>query len=94
MSNTNYEQSAGSAPETVAEFDDPRRGFVGQLQHILHVNPAFVPADCAVGVNRRFWFVDRFALLFALCNDAHPSTSADCRHRRGGAKPRHSHSGN
>ena len=43
MSNTDYEQSAGSAPDAIAEFDNPRRGFVGQLQHILHVNPAFVP---------------------------------------------------
>lgn len=36
-------ESAASRSEAVAEFDDNRRGFVGQLQHILHVNPAFVP---------------------------------------------------
>lgn len=43
MSNTEYEQSAGDAPETVAEFEDPHRGLVGQIQHMLHVNPALVP---------------------------------------------------
>lgn len=43
MSSTDYEKSANAAPETVAEFEDTRRGLVGQLQHILHVNPAFVP---------------------------------------------------
>lgn len=43
MSSTDYEKSANAAPETVAEFEDTRRGFIGQLQHILHVNPAFVP---------------------------------------------------
>jgi len=43
MSSTDYEESAESAPETVAEFDDPHPGIVGRIQHILHVNPAFVP---------------------------------------------------
>lgn len=36
-------EAAASRIEAVAEFDDHRRGFVGQVQHILHVNPAFVP---------------------------------------------------
>lgn len=43
MSSADYEDSAGDAPETVAQFDDPNRGFVGRIQHVLHVNPAFVP---------------------------------------------------
>ena len=43
MSNTDYEQSAGGAPDAVAEFEDSHRGIVGQIQHILHINPALVP---------------------------------------------------
>ncbi|MEL7026818.1 MAG: ABC transporter permease [Pseudomonadota bacterium] len=43
MSSTDYEGSADTAPEAVAEFDDHNRGLVGRIQHILHVNPAFVP---------------------------------------------------
>jgi len=43
MASTDYDKSADNAPEAVAEFDDPHRGLVGQIQHILHVNPAFVP---------------------------------------------------
>ena len=43
MSSTDYEKSASAAPEAVAEFEDPNKGFIGRIQHILHVNPAFVP---------------------------------------------------
>ncbi|MEO1195574.1 MAG: ABC transporter permease [Pseudomonadota bacterium] len=43
MSSTDYEGSADTAPEAVAEFEDHNRGLVGRIQHILHVNPAFVP---------------------------------------------------
>lgn len=43
MSNGDYEEAATTAPEAVAEFEDHRRGFVGRLQHVLHVNPALVP---------------------------------------------------
>ncbi|MEL7113457.1 MAG: ABC transporter permease [Pseudomonadota bacterium] len=43
MSSTDYEGSAETAPEAVAEFEDHNRGLVGRIQHILHVNPAFVP---------------------------------------------------
>ncbi|MEM9341632.1 MAG: ABC transporter permease [Pseudomonadota bacterium] len=43
MSSTEYEKSAGPAPDKVAEFEDTRHGLVGRIQHILHVNPAFVP---------------------------------------------------
>jgi len=43
MSSTDYEKSASSAPDAIAEFEDTQRGLVGRIQHILHVNPAFVP---------------------------------------------------
>ena len=36
-------EAAASGSEAVAEFESNRRGFVGQLQHVLHVNPSFVP---------------------------------------------------
>ncbi len=42
-STESYEQAAVNSPETVAEFDEPHRGLVGQIQHLLHVNPALVP---------------------------------------------------
>lgn len=35
--------SADTADDGVAKFENPRRGFVGTLQHWLHVNPALVP---------------------------------------------------
>lgn len=38
-----YETAARAAPEAVAEFDDHHGGFVGRLQHLLHVNPSLVP---------------------------------------------------
>ncbi|MEL7343582.1 MAG: ABC transporter permease [Pseudomonadota bacterium] len=43
MSSTEYEKSASGGPDAVAEFDDPHRGFIGRLQHLLHINPALVP---------------------------------------------------
>ncbi|MEM7289065.1 MAG: ABC transporter permease [Pseudomonadota bacterium] len=40
----NREFEAASNPtETIAKFESQRRGFVGQLQHVLHVNPSLVP---------------------------------------------------
>ena len=36
-------EAAARKTEAVAEFEDHRRGFVGQLQHMLHVNPSLVP---------------------------------------------------
>jgi fructose transport system permease protein len=36
-------EAAASRTEAVAEFDDHRRGFSGQVQHILHNNPSMVP---------------------------------------------------
>ena len=41
-SGQNFE-AAASRTDTVAEFDDHRRGFVGSVQHFLHVTPAAVP---------------------------------------------------
>ncbi|MEX0320511.1 MULTISPECIES: ABC transporter permease [unclassified Ruegeria] len=38
-----FEAAAQGSPEQVAEFDDHGRGFVGTLQHFLHVNPSLVP---------------------------------------------------
>ncbi|KIC46222.1 ABC transporter permease [Tateyamaria sp. ANG-S1] len=39
----NYESAASSADATVAEFEDHRRGIVGQIQHTLHQTPSLVP---------------------------------------------------
>ncbi|MDP5083829.1 MAG: ABC transporter permease [Yoonia sp.] len=42
--NDNYEtvvQNTGT--ETVAQFGNTKKGFMAQLQHLLHVNPALVP---------------------------------------------------
>ena len=36
-------ETAAARMEKVAEFEDHRRGFVGHLQHMLHVNPSLVP---------------------------------------------------
>lgn len=36
-------EAAANRAEKVAEFEEPKKGFVGRLQHILHVNPSFVP---------------------------------------------------
>ncbi|NNE81656.1 MAG: ABC transporter permease [Silicimonas sp.] len=41
--NADKYEAAVSTSEQVAEFEDTHKGFVGQLQHILHVNPSFVP---------------------------------------------------
>ncbi|MEO0542617.1 MAG: ABC transporter permease [Pseudomonadota bacterium] len=38
-----YEKVLEGAAESVAEFEDNRKGFIGRFQHILHVNPAAVP---------------------------------------------------
>ena len=38
-----YEEAASNPEETVAEFEDTRKGLIGKLQHVLHVNPALVP---------------------------------------------------
>jgi fructose transport system permease protein len=38
-----YESTLASASQSVAEFDDHRKGFVHRLQHALHMNPSLVP---------------------------------------------------
>ena len=38
-----YEAAARGGPDSVAEFEVHRRGLVGKLQHLLHVNPSLVP---------------------------------------------------
>ncbi len=38
-----YETAIAGSPQSVAEFEDSHRGFVGTLQHMLHVNPSLVP---------------------------------------------------
>lgn len=41
--NTAYEHAATGHQDTVAEFEDTRKGVIGRIQHLLHVNPALVP---------------------------------------------------
>ena len=38
-----FETGLDGATEAVAEFEDTKNGFVGRVQHALHVNPALVP---------------------------------------------------
>ena len=38
-----YESVLSGANQTVAQFEDNRRGFLPRLQHFLHSNPAMVP---------------------------------------------------
>ena len=38
-----FEAAAKGSPEKVAEFEDHHRGFIGTVQHFLHVNPSLVP---------------------------------------------------
>ena len=38
-----FESGLVPSDETVAEFEDNRKGFIGKVQHALHVNPALVP---------------------------------------------------
>ena len=42
-SGQDFEETLSDASTTVAEFDDPRSGFVHKVQHALHVNPSLVP---------------------------------------------------
>ena len=42
-SSQDYEKAVTGASDEVADFDDHRKGFVGRLQHALHVTPALVP---------------------------------------------------
>jgi len=38
-----FEIGLAGAQEAVVEFEDTQNGFVGKIQHGLHVNPAMVP---------------------------------------------------
>ncbi|WP_298970790.1 ABC transporter permease [uncultured Roseobacter sp.] len=38
-----FESELKKSPEAVAAFEDTHRGFVGTIQHLLHVNPSLVP---------------------------------------------------
>lgn len=38
-----FESGLASSDDAVAEFEDTRKGFIGRVQHALHVNPALVP---------------------------------------------------
>ena len=38
-----FESGLASSDETVAEFEDSRKGLIGSIQHALHINPALVP---------------------------------------------------
>ena len=38
-----FEKGLEGSQETVAEFENHRRGLLGNIQHMLHVNPALVP---------------------------------------------------
>ncbi|MDW3225467.1 MAG: ABC transporter permease [Paracoccaceae bacterium] len=41
--NQGFETNLKNNAEAVADFGDTRRGFVGTIQHLLHVNPSLVP---------------------------------------------------
>lgn len=38
-----HEAASKTRSESVAEFEDPHRGLIGTVQHMLHVNPSLVP---------------------------------------------------
>lgn len=38
-----FEEAIADSPTAVAEFDDHSSGFIGRLQHTLHVTPSLVP---------------------------------------------------
>ena len=38
-----FEDVLDGSDESIAEFEDNRKGFVGRIKHALHVNPALVP---------------------------------------------------
>ncbi len=69
MSNSdNYEAAASGASTEVASFADTKKGFVGQFQHALHVNPAIVPLIVLVAAIIIFGLLlgSRFFSPFAL----------------------------
>lgn len=61
-------EAAASRAEQVAEFEPPRRGFVGTIQHLLHVNPSLVPLIVLITATVIFGLLlgSRFFSPFAL----------------------------
>ncbi len=61
-------ESAVSRTESVAQFENGRRSFAAQFQHLLHVNPAFVPLIVLVAAIAVFGLLlgDKFFSPFAM----------------------------
>ena len=43
QSENDFKRVLDASDDAVAEFEDTRKGALGRLQHILHINPALVP---------------------------------------------------
>jgi len=71
-SSQDYEKAVSGASDEVADFDDHSTGFVGRLQHALHVTPALVPlivlvfATALFGILLGSKFFSPFALTLIL----------------------------
>ncbi|MEM1064152.1 MAG: ABC transporter permease [Pseudomonadota bacterium] len=67
-SRDDYESAVAGSPEQVAEFEDRRRGIVGHIQHLLHINPSLVPLIVLVAAILIFGILEgsRFFSPFAL----------------------------
>lgn len=63
-----YETAAAGTSETVAEFDDHEKGWIGRLQHTLHTTPALVPLIVLVAAIALFGILlgSKFFSPFAL----------------------------
>ncbi|MCV3273148.1 ABC transporter permease [Roseobacter sinensis] len=67
-----YEREVARRAEAVAEFEEPRRGLLGAVQHMLHVNPSLVPLIVLIasiiifGILRGTTFFSPFALTLIL----------------------------
>ncbi|MDJ0639364.1 MAG: ABC transporter permease [Paracoccaceae bacterium] len=63
-----YESAAQNAAESVAEFDLHDKGWIGRLQHTLHVTPALVPLAVLVAAIALFGILlgSKFFSPFAL----------------------------
>ncbi|MEM1233567.1 MAG: ABC transporter permease [Pseudomonadota bacterium] len=72
MTSSDYENATQGAQTSVAQFDDGHQGFVGRIQHALHVTPALVPlivlvfAICLFGILLGQRFFSPFALTLIL----------------------------
>ncbi len=63
-----FESTLSEASQTVAKFEDHRRGLVGTIQHALHVNPSLVPLIVLVFAVALFGLIlgSKFLSPFAL----------------------------